>query len=155
MFGSSRKFPLKWPAQGSPEVGLPGDTDDEPQTSSNDSGLGSSLGSTPQTGSSDDRPSSIDPSSVASPSVSEDALSPENVQPSVNEMDAEGTHQRNDLPSAKNKTSKDTATSGADLLQTSSISNKSSNQDLVVSSAAPNRKRKVMDVVDRVFKKRK
>lgn len=154
IFGSSRKFPIKWPAEGSAEEGMPGDVDDEPSTSPHDSGLGSSLGSTPQTRSGDDSLSSDDPSSVVTQSSSDDSSAIGNTEPTVNAMYNE------ENPSGNRLSSGGSALSGTpnlctDLPSNLPASNECANEDSSSSIAMPSRKRKMLEVVDRVLKKRK
>lgn len=154
IFGSSRKFPIKWPAQGSAEEGMPVDTDDEPSTSSHDSGLGSSLGSTPQTRSGDDSSLSNDPSSVVIPSTSDGSSATGNTQQTVNAMYNEENPSSN-RSSAGGSASSGTPNANTDLSSTFPALKECADEDQNATIPIPNRKRKMLEVVDRVLKKRK
>ncbi|KAF2476948.1 uncharacterized protein BDR25DRAFT_348857 [Lindgomyces ingoldianus] len=140
IFGHSRKFPLKWLARGHPEEGEPEDTDDEPLPPSQDSGLGSSLGSTPQTESNGNPPST--PSS-------NNSSSGRTVPSSANLLSIESVLASSNAPSTGS------TTPSSNRMSNSPASNGDSHGDSDTFVALPCRKRKMLDVVDRVWKKRK
>ncbi|KAF2187664.1 hypothetical protein K469DRAFT_104019 [Zopfia rhizophila CBS 207.26] len=163
IFGRSRKFPLKWPAQGNPEEGEPEDTDDESPALSHDSGLGSSLGSTPQTGSNGNPSSSSHPPLVISPLSSGNSSSGRTAPPSTNALSTESAPPSSNPPSTSSTTPSSTTPSStppssntqplsSNPPSSSPASNGGSHGD---SDASPCLKRKMLDVVDRVRKKRK
>lgn len=161
IFGSSRKFPLKWPAQGNPEEGEPEDTDDESPAISHDSGLGSSLGSTPPTRS-NGNPSSSDHLSLATnPLLGGDSSSGRTAQPSNNAISTESASSRSSqlsteamAPSSTSQLS-NTQPLSSNPTSSSPTSHRRRNGGSDTLDAIPCRKRKVLDVVDRVWKKRK